>query len=104
VFLTRLPCDAVDIGELGEHEISIITLYPGDVINNGISGGTGMGTNVRGGQRFLAPGEEIAATIDGIGTLRIAVVADQGGVARSGCAPWNRPCDRSRSRRVRGCA
>ncbi len=54
--------------ELIEYGSSIITLYPGDVINNGTSGGTGMGTAVRGAQRFLQPGEEVTATIDGIGT------------------------------------
>ena len=62
--------------ELIEYASSIITLYPGDVINNGTSGGVGMGTAVRGAQRFLQPGEEIVATIDGIGTLRMPVVAE----------------------------
>ncbi len=62
--------------ELIEYASSIITLYPGDVINNGTSGGVGMGTAVRGAQRFLRPGEEIVATIDGIGTLRMPVVAE----------------------------
>ena len=61
--------------ELIEYASSIITLYPGDVINNGTSGGVGMGTAVRGEQRFLRPGEEVVATIDGIGTLRMPVVA-----------------------------
>ena len=63
--------------ELVEYASSIITLYPGDVINNGTSGGVGMGTAVRGEQRFLEPGEEISATIDGIGTLRMPVVAGE---------------------------
>jgi len=62
--------------ELVEYGSSIITLYPGDVINNGTSGGTGAGTAVRGEQRFLQPGEEIVATIEGIGTLRMPVVAE----------------------------
>ena len=62
--------------ELVEYASSVITLYPGDVINNGTSGGVGMGTAVRGKQRFLQPGEEITATIDGIGTLRMPVVAE----------------------------
>lgn len=61
--------------ELIEYASSIVTLFPGDVINNGTSGGVGMGTAVRGEQRFLQPGEEIVATIDGIGTLRMPVVA-----------------------------
>lgn len=63
--------------ELVEYASSIITLYPGDVINNGTSGGVGMGTAVRGEQRFLKPGEVITATIDGIGTLRMPVVAEE---------------------------
>jgi 2-keto-4-pentenoate hydratase/2-oxohepta-3-ene-1,7-dioic acid hydratase in catechol pathway len=62
--------------ELIEYASSIITLYPGDVINNGTSGGVGMGTAVRGEQRFLQPGEEIVATIEGIGTLRLPVAAE----------------------------
>lgn len=63
--------------ELIEYGSSIITLYPGDVINNGTSGGVGMGTAVRGAQRFLKPGEVIEATIDGIGTLRMPVVGEE---------------------------
>ncbi len=42
--------------EIIEYGSSIITLFPGDVINNGTSGGTGQGTSVRGEQRFLQPG------------------------------------------------
>jgi len=63
--------------ELIEFGSSVITLYPGDVINNGTSGGTGVGTAVRGEQRFLQPGDEIVATIDGIGTLRMPVVSEE---------------------------
>ena len=63
--------------ELIEYGSSIITLFPGDVINNGTSGGVGMGTAVRGAQRFLQPGDVIEATIDGIGTLTIPVVAEE---------------------------
>jgi 2-keto-4-pentenoate hydratase/2-oxohepta-3-ene-1,7-dioic acid hydratase in catechol pathway len=62
--------------ELIEYGSSISTLFPGDVVNNGTSGGTGVGTAVRGEQRFLQPGEEITATIDGIGTLRLSVVGE----------------------------
>ncbi len=62
--------------ELIEYGSSIITLFPGDVINNGTSGGVGMGTAVRGEQRFLRPGDLIEASIDGIGTLSIPVVAE----------------------------
>ena len=63
--------------ELIEYGSSVVTLFPGDVINNGTSGGTGAGTAVRGEQRFLQPGDEIVATIDGIGTLRMPVVAEE---------------------------
>lgn len=62
--------------ELIEYGSSIITLYPGDVINNGTSGGTGMGTAVRGAQRFLQPGEVVTGSIDGIGTLVMPVVSE----------------------------
>jgi len=62
--------------ELLEYASSIVTLYPGDVINNGTSGGTGMGTAVRGAQRFLQPGENIVAAIDDIGELHLSVVAE----------------------------
>jgi len=63
--------------ELIEYASSIITLHPGDVVNNGTSGGVGMGTAVRGAQRFLQPGEVIEATIDGIGTLTMPVVGEK---------------------------
>ncbi|MCC7240784.1 MAG: fumarylacetoacetate hydrolase family protein [Acidobacteria bacterium] len=64
------------IYELIEYGSSIITLFPGDVINNGTSGGTGMGQAYRGEERFLKPGEKMVATIDGIGTLTLPVVAE----------------------------
>jgi 2-keto-4-pentenoate hydratase/2-oxohepta-3-ene-1,7-dioic acid hydratase in catechol pathway len=63
--------------ELVEYGSSIVTLHPGDVINNGTSGGTGAGTAVRGAQRFLQPGEVVSATIEGIGTLRMPVVGEE---------------------------
>jgi len=62
--------------ELIEYASSLITLYPGDVLNSGTSGGTASGafeTGTRTG--YLEPGEEIAASIEGIGTLRHKVVA-----------------------------
>ena len=70
--------------EIIEYGSSIITLYPGDVINNGTSGGTGQGTSVRGAQRFLQPGEEIVGTIDGIGTIRMNVKAEEAPPGGSG--------------------
>lgn len=62
--------------ELIEYASSIITLFPGDVINNGTSGGTGAGVAVRGAQRFLKPGDRIVASIEGIGTLTHTAVAE----------------------------
>jgi 2-keto-4-pentenoate hydratase/2-oxohepta-3-ene-1,7-dioic acid hydratase in catechol pathway len=62
--------------ELIEYGSSIITLFPGDVINNGTSGGTGAGVAVRGAQRFLKPGDRIVASIEGIGTLTHTAVAE----------------------------
>ena len=62
--------------ELIEYGSSVATLFPGDVINNGTSGGVGMGTAVRGETRFLQPGEVVSASIDGIGTLTLEVVAE----------------------------
>jgi 2-keto-4-pentenoate hydratase/2-oxohepta-3-ene-1,7-dioic acid hydratase in catechol pathway len=62
--------------ELIEYASSLITLYPGDVLNSGTSGGTAAGafeTGTRSG--YLEPGEEIQATIEGIGTLTHTVVA-----------------------------
>jgi 2-keto-4-pentenoate hydratase/2-oxohepta-3-ene-1,7-dioic acid hydratase in catechol pathway len=62
--------------ELVEYASSLITLYPGDVLNSGTSGGTAAGafeTGTRSG--YLEPGEEIEATIEGIGTLEHRVVA-----------------------------
>jgi 2-keto-4-pentenoate hydratase/2-oxohepta-3-ene-1,7-dioic acid hydratase in catechol pathway len=64
--------------ELIEYGSSIATLFPGDVINNGTSGGTAAGSDkTRAGSRFLKPGEVIEASIDGIGTLRMPVVAGE---------------------------
>ena len=64
------------IYELIEYGSSIITLYPGDLINNGTSGGTGMGQAYRGAERFLKPGETIVASVDGIGSITLPVVAE----------------------------
>ncbi len=71
------PGDMIhSIYELIEYGTSIITMYPGDVLNNGTSGGTGNGTAYR-ERRFLQPGETIEATIEGIGTLVLPVVAEE---------------------------
>lgn len=58
--------------ELIEYGSSIITLYPGDVVNNGTSGGTNAGSD----RGYLQPGEVVSATIDGIGTLTLPAIAE----------------------------
>ena len=63
--------------ELIEYGSSIVTLYPGDVINNGTSGGTAAGTTTRGEDPFLKPGEVIEASIDGIGTMTLHVRGEE---------------------------
>ena len=63
------------VWEVVEYASSLVTLQPGDVIGAGTSGGVGMGTSVRGEQVWLVAGDEITATIDGIGTLRHKVAA-----------------------------
>jgi len=60
--------------ELIEYGSSIITLFPGDVINNGTSGGT-MGARAS-GQSFLQDGEIVEASIEGIGTMRLRARAE----------------------------
>jgi 2,4-diketo-3-deoxy-L-fuconate hydrolase len=63
------------VWEVIEYASSLVTLQPGDIIGAGTSGGVGMGTSVRGSQLWLVPGDEITATIEGIGTLRHKVEA-----------------------------
>jgi 2,4-diketo-3-deoxy-L-fuconate hydrolase len=70
--------------EVIEYASSIVTLYPGDVVGAGTSGGVGMGTTVRGKQLFLKPGDKIVAAIDGIGTLTMPVVAEPAPVPGTG--------------------
>jgi 2-keto-4-pentenoate hydratase/2-oxohepta-3-ene-1,7-dioic acid hydratase in catechol pathway len=67
-----------NIWELIEYGSSIVTLFPGDVVNSGTTGGTSSGAFKTGTRKgYLKPGETIEATIEGIGTLRHAVVAGQ---------------------------
>jgi 2-keto-4-pentenoate hydratase/2-oxohepta-3-ene-1,7-dioic acid hydratase in catechol pathway len=68
-----------NIPELIEYASSLITLFPGDVLQSGTSGGTGAGRVERAtGSGYLQAGETIQASIEGIGTLRHAVVAEDG--------------------------
>ncbi len=62
------------IPELIEYASSLITIYPGDVMQSGTSGGTGEGRVQRAtGSGFLVDGESLTATITGIGSLRHTV-------------------------------
>ena len=63
-----------NIPELIEYASSLITVFPGDVLQSGTSGGTGAGRVERAsGSGYLVDGESIAASIEGIGTLRHTV-------------------------------
>jgi 2-keto-4-pentenoate hydratase/2-oxohepta-3-ene-1,7-dioic acid hydratase in catechol pathway len=67
-----------NIPELIEYASSLITIYPGDVLQSGTSGGTGAGRVERAtGSGSLQAGETISATIEGIGTLTHTVVAEE---------------------------
>lgn len=67
-----------NIPELIEYASSLITLFPGDVLQSGTSGGTGSGRVERAtGSGYLIDGETINATIEGIGTLTHRVVREQ---------------------------
>jgi len=66
-----------NIPELIEYASSLITLFPGDVLQSGTSGGTGSGRVERAtGSGYLIDGETISATIQGIGTLTHRVVRE----------------------------
>jgi 2-keto-4-pentenoate hydratase/2-oxohepta-3-ene-1,7-dioic acid hydratase in catechol pathway len=68
-----------NIPELIEYASSLITVFPGDVLQSGTSGGTGAGRVERAvGSGYLQAGETIEASIEGIGTLRHTVVAEEG--------------------------
>ena len=59
-----------NIPELIEYASSLITVFPGDVMQSGTSGGTGAGRVERAsGSGYLIDGETISASIEGIGTL-----------------------------------
>ena len=67
-----------NIPELIEYASSLITIFPGDVLQSGTSGGTGSGRVERAtGSGYLIDGETISATIQGIGTLTHRVVREQ---------------------------
>ena len=67
-----------NIPELIEYASSLITVFPGDVMQSGTSGGTGAGRVQRAtGSGFLVDGETISASIEGIGTLTHRVVEER---------------------------
>ena len=58
-----------NIPELIEYASSLITVFPGDVLQSGTSGGTGAGRVQRAtGSGYLIDGETISASIEGIGS------------------------------------
>ena len=67
-----------NIPELIEYASSLITVFPGDVLQSGTSGGTGAGRVERAtGSGYLQAGETISATIEGIGTLTHRVIVEE---------------------------
>ncbi|MEX0617751.1 MAG: fumarylacetoacetate hydrolase family protein [Pseudohongiellaceae bacterium] len=67
-----------NIPELIEYASSLITVFPGDVLQSGTSGGTGAGRVERAtGSGYLIDGETISASIEGIGTLTHTVRIEQ---------------------------
>lgn len=66
-----------NIPELIEYASSLITIFPGDVMQSGTSGGTGAGRVERAtGSGYLVDGETIRASIEGIGTLTHTVIRE----------------------------
>ena len=67
-----------NIPELIEYASSLMTVFPGDVLQSGTSGGTGAGRVQRAtGSGYLVDGETISASIEGIGTLTHTVRVEQ---------------------------
>ncbi|MFC8722925.1 fumarylacetoacetate hydrolase family protein, partial [Kitasatospora sp. NPDC057198] len=60
------------VPELISRLSAVIPLLPGDVVFTGTPAGVGLG---RDPQRWLAPGDELVSTIEGIGELRQTFVA-----------------------------
>ena len=61
------------IPELIEYISSITPLLPGDIVSTGTPAGVGM---TRKPQRWLRPGDSVAVTVEGLGTLTNPVVAE----------------------------
>lgn len=56
-----------DVARIIEGLTEVVTLYPGDLIFTGTPEGVGMGRDPR---RFIAAGQTLVSTIEGIGQLR----------------------------------
>ncbi len=61
------------IPQLVEALSEVMTLEPGDVVSTGTPPGVGMARNPK---RFMRPGDVVAVTIEGLGTLSNPVVAE----------------------------
>ncbi len=59
------------VAEIVSYLSGVVTLYPGDVIFTGSPVGVGQGQHP---QRFLAPGDTITTSIEGLGTLYCTMV------------------------------
>jgi 2-keto-4-pentenoate hydratase/2-oxohepta-3-ene-1,7-dioic acid hydratase in catechol pathway len=70
-----------NIYELIEYGSSVLTLEAGDVVAGGSPAGTGMSRSVRPEQIFLKAGDQIVATIEGIGTMTHDVKAESGRIS-----------------------
>jgi acylpyruvate hydrolase len=68
----------VDVASSVEFFSSFTTLRPGDVIATGTPGGVGFARNP---PVWLEPGDVIEVSIEGVGTIRNRVVAEEGGPA-----------------------
>jgi 2-keto-4-pentenoate hydratase/2-oxohepta-3-ene-1,7-dioic acid hydratase in catechol pathway len=61
------------VAKLVSYISQFMTLVPGDVITTGTPPGVGMARNPR---VFLKPGDEIRATISGLGEQQFMIVAE----------------------------
>jgi len=66
----------VDVASCVEFFSSFTTLHPGDVIATGTPGGVGF---ARKPPVWMTPGDVIEITVDGVGTIRNRIVAEEGG-------------------------
>jgi len=65
----------VDVPSAVEYFSSFTTLLPGDVLATGTPGGVGF---ARKPPVWLMPGDVVEVTVEGVGTIRNRVVAEEG--------------------------